>query len=267
MQNILIIFLVLLLGVSCSNDVTYKSLSKTRAMITSDLHIKNVEVIDWKVGPMGKQIISKGLRFKVQLPILDNDDLKDLITNTQTTAWLLKLSRRGSTQYGDIGRVHIPLTGSEKKKQRGIFTSSTQQKDAFFEVMYSAAAPSKRFESFKCPAFGHNYSIEDIKLVSTRSQIDKIVPSASNRAALDGKSQEFSFMPAQFNGGPELASTYTIEIAAYDHINKVRRSDYIPYPEEVQVSKEIHQSIKGCSSFDIPSIDAGGEKRKFKMGR
>jgi hypothetical protein len=231
------------------------------------MHINKVEVIDWKVGAGFKQVVSKGLRFRVSLPILDSEDLDNMHKSTRTNGWIVRLTRRGSLRAKAIGRMYIPLVGGRTGGRRPIFSSGNQQEEAHFEVFYAAASPSKRFENFICPAFGHNLVIKEVDIIKLKEVSSKITPSSTMNRKVRGKCQKFSFRPALFNGGPKLAGRYKVEIAAYDYNKKVRRSSYVEFPEEVKVYKEVRKPIRGCSGFKIPKRKNRGGTGEFKFSR
>jgi len=246
--------------------VEFKQLSGGQIMLTlPDLEIKNVEIIEWKVGPGYNQEVSKGLRFKMSMPMMNSRDLQSMLAIGTINSWMIRVTRKETFMNNVLGRMYMPL--KTQKQKRAAFVGDVQVEEAFFEIYYAAASPSKRFERFNCPAFDHDKVIEkvDIRRSGGRA-IPKLVSSPIVSIAEGGKVEEFGFRPALFNGGMSLAGEYNIEIALYDFEKKVRRSDFVAYPQTVIISAERSKQIKGCAKFNIPQRNESSGS-EFQMKR
>ena len=248
---------------SCAERAEYKILPGGRILITpKEMNIVDVDILSWRVGPGYQQTLSKGLRFKMSLPILQTKDLSHMITLGGINGWLLRVVRKDTFRSTSLGMMYVPLVSM--KKSRSVFSDS-QTEEGFFDVYYAAASPSKRFEKFNCPAFGHDKIIDKVEEKTVIKVLGKIVSGPVISKKVRGKVIEFGFRPALFNGGMSLEGKYYVELALYDYVNKIRRSDFIRYPEEIIVRKEQTKNIKGCARFKIPQrVNRRGAK-DFKM--
>ena len=76
---------------------------------SKDVFVSDAEIDKWRVGPLRRQRVSKGIRIGVTLPKLDMGDLKTLIRSTEVDSYILRLKRRGVVGGRVIGHLYIPF--------------------------------------------------------------------------------------------------------------------------------------------------------------
>jgi len=236
-----------------SQYVKGRDLSVT--ILSEDVHVKSVEIIDWKVGPMFKQTVSKGINVKMTFPMLREKNVKDLLKNQKANSWLIRVSRDEWPRPKILGYMYIPVIIPRRSAV------------ASFNINYAAAAMSFRFENFKCPAMDHSKVISKLNVDDYKKEhMTKILVGPFQRTEIEEKVVKFALRPNVFNGGSSLEGEYYVELALYDFKGKVRRSNFVKYPEKFKIVTERTKIIKGCSGFKVPSKDKE-EKKKFKFGR
>ncbi len=233
---------------------------------SKDVFVSDAEIDKWRVGPLRRQRVSKGIRIGVTLPKLDMGDLKTLIRSTEVDSYILRLKRRGVVGGRVIGHLYIPFL-IKKGKTESSFRAKQMTKGYFF-VYYSSAALSSRFENMSCPAFNHSLLIKDVSISPHREQLIKFNVSKSAQERLSVKVEPFDYKTV-FNGGSSLLGDYIVELAYFNYEKKERKSSWVELPERVTISREHDTAIKGCSGNNLPPPleDSGDPVKKFKFGR
>jgi len=261
------IFFFILIMTSCSKraDLTIDKFGNYRVS-SKKVFISDAEIDKWRVGPLRRQRVSKGIRIGVTLPKLDMADLKKLIRNTEVDSYILRLKRRGTVGSRVIGHLYVPFI-IKKGKTDSSFRAKQLTKGYFF-VYYSAAALSSRFENLSCPAFNHTFLIKDVKLGPHRGQVVNFNVSRSAQERLSVRVEPFDYKTV-FNGGSSLIGEYIVEMAYFNFEKKERKSSWVELPERVNVNREFDTVIKGCSGNSLPPPiqDTGNPVKKFKFGR
>lgn len=220
-----------------------------------DLH-KEV-IVPWHVGPKKDQKLSKGFRVSIRFPKLDLSALDDIINRFNVDSWLIVVKRKNLATSTIVGQVFIPISipgrFSDSKFRR------LQMENGFVSIYFAAAAISKRFESFPCPALGHNRLIDSIE-VETVGEIEPFYISVSELQRISGKVVEFGYDSTILNGGQSLQGDYTFEVALYNSESKNIMSNFVQSPDILKVTKERIIDITGCENFVIPPPDEEGNK-------
>ena len=262
MNKIMVIFLLSIFLMSCQKYSTYiEDSDQMVSIIPSDTGIKNIDIIDWKVGPGFKQKVSKGVMVKVSFPHLRRDDIIKLNKNKKVDSWLLRVTRISTMKREVIGYLYASML---VPVMRGVVPNTT----GYFCIYYAAAALSPRFENFHCPAFNHQKVINELSLEKRKFETSKIIISPHDRLGAKGRIHKFGLKPITLNGGMALEGRYTLEIAAYSQNEKSIKSRFVEFPEIIVVKSETDQSIKGCVNFRPSATKEEEDKiRRFKFGR
>ncbi len=233
--------------------------------------IESVEKIDWKVGPMFQDNVSKGVFFEVKLPIIENDKLAELMHKKDVDGWLLKILRHSTNTAETIGHlyIHFPDNNEDARGRRG--GGRNQIELATFQINYFASAFSQNFLNVKCPAFGHRKYIKSMDLDDDSNNSMKLLNiSAIEEETIPVNVEPFSFLTTVFNGGMTLLGTYEVQIALFNSKSKLRKSNFIAAPKMLQVSLEEERFIPGCViGNDTPSMrqEETPPKKAFKFGK
>lgn len=254
--------IVFLLG--CREESRYeKGKYNTSIIVPYDIKLTEAKIIDWKVGPGFKIVISKGFQLAFDFPILPTEAVSDLVTTKGVNSWVVRVIKYGKRGRRVLGYLYYPIKGNDKKR----LSFGTQQiKSGAVSIFYAAASMSSRFRNFQCPAFDHNLSIEDMVLVE-EGPAQRFLVSASESRKIRGKIERFSLRPAIFNGEITLAGSYEIELAFYNSDTQVRKSNFVKIPGKVVVKREMKHILRGCQGVTIPPRDEGSGKGNFKFGR
>lgn len=255
------IFVTLLITLSCTKKSEIKFTENAFYINPINTGLTDVRVEKWRVGPNRDQEVSKGVTVFVSFPLLERDELERLVTEFGIDSWLIKVKKRSFSVNTTLGYVYIPLivpgTQGKNKNRRH------QIKKGTFSVYYSAAAISKRFENFECPAFNHNRYVEDWTINKRPITLDQIFAGPLEETYIGAKVTEYSYSGNILNGGQSIEGDYTVEIALYNHKEKKKKSNYIELVEVLNISAERQRQISGCEGFQIPTKEEDVNKMEL----
>lgn len=255
-----------LFTIACEKKSQYSVKDGIASILPLNAGAESVNVVPWTVGILGKKKVAKGIGVKISFPILEHDDILDLIENRSINSWLVRVRRRYLGRTEVLGYLYVPLAlpGSKDSSVR-----IKQTKGGFFSIYYSAAAISSRFEKFDCPAFDHNLWIDEAVIFNEKSPDSMISTSPSEMEVISAKIEAFSYSPITLNGGSSLGGEYIIDLALFNYSTKRKYSNFLELDQKVRVAKEIPVSIDGCAGFQIPRKEEEEEEedKKFKFGR
>ncbi len=264
MQKIWSLIILLIILSACREEAKYTPGKYNSATIyASDLKLTEVKVIDWKVGPGFKTVISKGFQLVFNLPLLSNEAANELYEKQKVNGWVLRVIKNGARGRRVLGYMYYPIKHSGKGR---LSFGGQQIKNGAIRVFYAAASMSSRFRSFKCPAFEHNLKIEGIKITDEGPARPFLVSSVTDKR-IPGKIEKFSLRPIIFNGEMRLSGSYSLELALYNVEGQLRKSNFVKIPGEVIVTSELPVVIKGCQGATIPPRQDKPRRGIFRFGR
>ena len=259
--------LLLILTFSCTDYAEVKKTSAGAFVSPNNLEMKQYTIEKWRVGPLRKQLVSKGIRVDLGFPVLDRDDLDNLLVEYGVNAWLIKVRRRSYSVNSVLGYIYIPLVvpGIQKKSKY----RRHQIKQGAFSIYYSAAAISKRFENFECPAFEHNRYLDEVEIDSRDISVDRLFTGRQTDEYVAAKVQKFSYSGNILNGGASLVGEYSVQVAMYNSETKRRKSNFVELKEILRIVDEKTRSLSGCEGFEIPikDLDEGNKIEQFKWNK
>ncbi len=235
-------FVLVLLFISCTKEHEVKYRNGVYFFEEIKIELSNLTEVDWKVGTKREKNVSKGFRFAVDLPKVDSDAQKLLAKNYGADSWLYRVIKvtRGNKQT----LAHLYYSFSNMTRTSKYFTLSTY---------YPAAAASKRFRLFHCPAFAHRKKITGLETQDTGLREDpklyvrpiEKVPASVTR---------LRFAPMVISGGASLKATYFIEYALYNSQTKQRLSSWNKSVNMIQIQDEDEISIPSCAGIKEEQI-------------
>ncbi len=260
--------LIILLSLGCTRYSEFIKTDKKIMIRPIGAEIEKVSPIAWRVGPRRKQKISKGFEIKIKFPELEKDRLRTLLLETDINSWLVTLRKRTLTRNRVLSRSYIPLVtpGTNRFAAKG---RMKQMKYGFLRVFYPAAALSKRFENFPCPALKHSLLISKFKLETLSKPKEVMTISPARKKRVYYPLHPFRYDPRSINGGDSLTGNYEIEIAFFNYESKTLFSDHYKLIQRVKILKEKSVEIVGCENFKIPEVPEGSSDsiEQFKFGR
>jgi hypothetical protein len=229
---------------------------------------EDVEILEWKVGPLKRQRVSKGFRLGISFPLIKSDELIKIVDLRDVDSWIVRVNRGSNFGHVNLGSLYVPLKKPGKKAELGL----RPMIKGYVQVYYGAAALSKRFETSTCPGFHHRKVIEEANIRDTpNTSSSLIVLNDAQETASSERVHAFGYNPYPFNGGMDLKGNYFLEIAFYNSQKKIIKSSFIPYADFLEVGYEKEIAIKGCGASEMPNnIPAEREKngvRQFKFGK
>ncbi len=199
---------------SCNEYAPIQNTPSGIFVTASQLKIDNYVNEIWRVGPLKRQKVSKGFRLDITFPYLKRSDLDTLLKEYGVNAWLIKIRKRAYSVNTVLGYLYIPLIipgiqGKSKYRRHQI-------KQGAISVYYAAAAISKRFENFICPAFDHNKTLDDVEIDDRTISMDRFFAGRQTDTYVAAKVEKFSYSGNTLNGGQSLEGEYTIQVAMYN---------------------------------------------------
>ncbi|OIQ19210.1 MAG: hypothetical protein BM556_07950 [Bacteriovorax sp. MedPE-SWde] len=252
---------IIILAQSCTKHSEIKFTDNAFYINPESTGLSDYRIEKWRVGPLRKQELSKGVTVFISFPQLKRPDLEKLISKYGIDSWLVKVRKRSFSVNTVLGYLYIPLvipgTQGRNKHRRH------QIKKGAFSIYYSAAAISKRFEGFECPAFEHDRYIDKVEIHKRALNLDQIYAGALEESYIGPKVTEFGYSGNILNGGASIEGEYTVEIALYNHKNKKKKSNYIELVESANITSEKRRQISGCEGFKIPTKEEDVDKMKL----
>ena len=231
-------FLILILLVSCTKRhevIKKKSLHFVKGVISETSEPKE---IPWKVGLKKEMEISKGFLFYIQIPILEEEGIETLKSRYGINSWVFRVVKLKNGQEDIIDYSYANLTTSAQKEKR-----------LNLRLYYSAAAVSKQFRSFHCPAFKHRKRIESITLKKIPSvKPTDIFTKSYGRLGASPKHLRFSFKNVE--AGSSMYGDYFVEYALYNSKTKKRYSRWLKSDHKIVISKETSNIIPSCAGIN-----------------
>ncbi len=262
-----LLILSLLFICSCTDYAEVKKTGAGSFIAPKSLRVKDYKIEKWRVGrPVRRQVVSKGIRIDVMFPRLSREDLDNILVEYSVNAWLLKVRRRSYAVNSVVGYIYIPLVvpgTQESNKYR-----RHQIKQGAFSIYYSAAALSKRFEGFECPAFDHNRYVDEVEIDERDTTLERLFVGKQTDDYVGAKVNQFSYSGNILNGGASILGDYTVQLALYNSDTKRRKSNFIELREVIRIVDEKTTNINGCEGFEIPIREEEGNKiEQFKWSR
>ncbi len=259
----LAIFIVLFLFSSCMPKGKVERGRQSAYVYDYSAKIKDIDLVPWSIGSGLKKVtITKGFLVAIELPRLSKDDTMFIYETFSVDSWLIRVTKSSGPGTGSVlGYFYAPIV---RKEIRSDHVSPATMLKAFFKVMYSAAAPSARFERFECPAFDHNKVIEQYEIFGQQTNPPGV--RVSPQETLRANAQKVEITPVQFNGGSSLRGKYEVELALYNSEEKRVSSEWITLNQSIFIISENSKLLPGCSGFQIPERPADTNKvEKFKL--
>ncbi len=233
-------FLTFLLALSCTKTSPLNTDAAGIRLLDVNMELSHLTEIQWSVGLKKDSSVSQSFTFILGLPKVTQSDIDRLTELKNVDAWIVRvIAQRGSTTQ-DLGSLYTYFKPKKFLRGHGNGTPSS----AAIKVYYAAAYPSERFRFFKCPAFGHNKKISNMKIMGEKKNFDIVIGQVTSYAE---KSQLVELSPSSFNGGHSLMGNYFIEIAPYDSKNKVIHGPFNRLGEYVEVASEESVHVPSCT--------------------
>lgn len=196
--------------------------------------IDSAKDVDWKIGRKREETISKGMRFSFTLPKIDDHGKTLLKKKYGIDSWVYRISREHRGQTRILGFFYYPLSS---------MTGST--KNYTLNLYYHAAAVSKRFRLFHCPAFNHRAVIGKIKIADRplASAKDMFVREYSR---IPAKVSRIHINPMIFSAGVSMVGTYYVDFAFYDSETKKRYSEWNKVDNTIVITQETSKNVSSC---------------------
>jgi len=260
-----LVFTCFLFLVSCSENSRVDILKGSIRVTPEPMGVTAIDNIVWKVGPLKKQEVSKGIRVEFKMPYLKSSEIEEIVNRYNVDSWLIRLRRRGLMKNQILGRAFLPLFA--RQYPRGNNLRIRQSRKVTFRVGYHASAVSTRFANFTCPAFDHNFLVNNTELKAKSERMGNILISGVEKVRVLAKVEKFDYS-LTIDGGANLQGEYIVELAFYNSEQKNRLSNWLVLSDIGIVGREKEVALRGCEGFQIPEKKPDEDKLKqFKFGR
>ncbi len=224
----------LLLLVSCTKYHELKKKSGVYYLTDVYNEIQQAKNVEWEVGRKREATISKGIRLNTSISNLSDEAKSYLYKKYGIDSWIIRLSRERRGYAQGIGYFFINLSNM-----------SRTSKDYTINLYYHAAAVSKRFRLFHCPAFKHRYDITSFDL-EDRLGVEKGDIYIRPVKRFPGKVTPLRFAPMIISGGRSLLGKYFIDMALYNTKTKLLYSEWVPVDKTLIIRQEVARSVASC---------------------
>lgn len=230
------LLLILTLLVGCSKEISLSKKNGVYFFKDFSLKMTSAEELDWNVGLKKDKNVSTGIVLKIELPRLEKDFIPILYDRYKVDSWIFKINKIRPQGKMALGHIVIPF-------------NKVSQKSSNFSVhiYYAAAAASKRFRLFHCPAFSHRKKIKDIELVKTNPKVKNLF--VGLKSVHKGKTDGLEYFPIIMSGQRSLVGKYNAQVALYSTKNSGVYSKYIPVNGDAIVSREEEVSVPSCNGI------------------
>lgn len=258
------LLVILLLLTSCSDYAEIVFKEKNFYLNIDSVKISDFKIEKWHVGPLRRQLVSKGVVALIAFPEIDRDGLDKLVRDYEVNSWIIRIRKRAFSVNTTVGHIYIPLvvpgTQADSKYRRH------QLKKAAISLYYPAAAISKRFEYFTCPAFNHDRLVKDIDVENPGGKIDTLFNSVVDKVYMQSPVVEFNYSGNILNAGESITGEYEIDLALYNYKTKERLTNFSTLRQVLVVKDEARVTINGCQGFQIPpNTDDVDKMKMFKF--
>ncbi len=250
MGKLIIIFFFLL---SCTKYSDLERNEYGNYFFKSDkIHLKDVDLVPWKVGITTKKVLTKGIIISLGFPVLRNKDIFSLFEKSSADSWILKVKRSSALGSTVLGYFYSPfllpgIPGIAKLRAKPI-------KSITFQIYYTAATLPDELVNSPCPPMNHRKVISEILVDPISNQTPTMTFNPDASYTLEEGISEYSYQTPTLNGGPDLAGVYHMEISFFDSKRKMVMGDWVEYPETVTVIKESDLPLEECYNFTPPKL-------------
>jgi hypothetical protein len=261
-----LLFLVLLLA-SCTKHSQIKEVDGKTFLVFEDVGVVNTEEVEWRVGPLSRDSISKGIKFQIELPQFEPKQFESTMVKNGVDSWIIQVRKVTHETIKVIATGVVPLYASTGLAGLGSNDKVFRQSERVsVNIYYEIAAFSARYADMMCPANNH------------RLKIKKFSESVmQERAFTEIKQQGHSYskIPTNMlntaivgNGGKTLVGHYVVELALFNSVIRRRMSEFVPLAKRVHVQREEEKYIPACDNFKVPASDSIQDRYKqFKFSR
>ena len=248
-MGMLKIFIIGILIIGCTK---YSELEKNKFgnyfFKTDQIHLKDFELIPWKVGITNKQIITKGILFTLTFPIIKNTDIFTINEKSGVNSWLVRVRRSSPLGSTTLGYFYSPFLLPGIPGIKGL--RAKQIKSMTMQIEYSAATLPIELVRSPCPPMNHRKVIEEIFVDPQSDAFTLMTISPDISSSLEENISEYSYQTPTVDGGADLAGVYNFELAFFDSINKKIMGDWFAYPETITIVKEMEITLEECVNYE-----------------
>lgn len=234
-MNVFISFFFLLsLTLSCSSEHELYQSNGVHYVKELKSEINSARIINWEVGRKKDKNVSKGIRFAVTVPKIQNKAKEKLLQTYGVDSWVFRIikSHRGRNEVLAYYNYYFK-------------NMSRTTKEFTLNVYYHAAAVSKQFRLFHCPAFNHRFEIQDLELEERSTRKPEALYTRINDN-LRARVSQIRFSPLIVSAGQSLRGDYYLDFAFYNSSKKQIYSGWFPVDGKIKISQEIARTLPTC---------------------
>ena len=234
------LFLTVLLACSCTKQSSLSRDAMGLRLADVQMDISHLNEIEWAIGKQKEVTVTQSFVFMVDMPKVSEDDLAHLTNKRGINSWIMRVIVQRGSERQDLGSLYTRFKPKHTARGQG----GGAPANVSLKVFYAAAYPSERFRFFKCPAFGHDKRIKDMRISGEAKNFEITI---DQMTSYPEKSQLVELTPSSFNGGNSLVGEYFVEIAPYDSDKKVIHGAFKRIPMFVEVLSEEGVSVQSCA--------------------
>lgn len=229
------LFLLILLT-ACSKPINVIQKRGIDYLEDFELGMKSPKELEWNVGVNREKTLSQGFFFEIEVPKINKDHAKILMKKHGVDSWVYRISRIRNGYHKPLGFILLPF--NRIKKATDEFS---------VHIYYTAAAASRRFRRFHCPAFNHRKKMKNLSLENKDREISRMVVLANEN--LYSNMMTLDHYPIIINGESSLVGDYVVEIALYNQSQKQLFSKFYPLSNSINIAQEEEVAITSCNGI------------------
>jgi hypothetical protein len=229
------LFIILIFSIqSCTKWHEVKEGNGILYIDNAESEIHSLSETQWKVGKKKNKTISKGIRFKFDIPKISSEGALKLSKKHRVDSWIFRIVKKSRGKLQNLGNIAYDLAN---------ISSATN--DITVRIFYHAASISQVYRNFKCPAFSHRYKLNQFEIQDSIKATSDIFASRGKRLA--GRYIKPSFAPVIFSSGLTLIGNYTVEYALFNSAEKKLYSKWYKANNSIDVISEGRVSVPSCA--------------------
>lgn len=229
--------ILLIILTSCTKD--YGLSNKNGIYFIQDLYseLDDAKEVDWSVGLNREVDISKGIRFYVDVPKINDNAINTLQEKYGVNSWIFRFQKIERGTKRNLGLYALRFKNI-----------SRNTKNFSVNLYYQAAAISKHFRNFHCPAFNHRYKVDNFG-ISPRPNSDTKDLYLRSIESVKSKVGELRFSPMILPGGLKLKGQYIVDVALYNTTRKQRFSEWFAVNGILNIQVETARTVTSCNGI------------------
>lgn len=248
---------------SCQKRIEVLSGSNSKVLNLPNVEIKETRHFPWRAGPLGRQVVSKGIVASFRLPQFEQSDLKEIVKENVSDSWLVRVKKKTYSTTTTLDQFTLNL--AKKSSTRNKHFLITQLPEIKLWFLYEAASVS-RLSKLACPPLGHRYLIDEFEKVDSKSSRAQLRIKSSGEKDYLSKVGIYQPQSHKIDSGKNLVGEFWLEVALYHTGRRERMTDFHRISDRLKITKEIVVDLSNCNSLENKNKIQDEKVMEFQFG-